>query len=279
MIHNAESNLDASEWHQCLVKAIHKHSIVLNGDDEHLVSKHFSKAFHILRNEPIGIRHVLALVIYTDMSGLCTAFRRTYRNCSDQTEKHIIETHTQFYHFARCLFEAVEYFGQEMDSELRVFHGLQAQMKFDKFTAYFNTPISTTKSNDVARTFCQDDGIILALKSGVDTDKFKRPKYISVAWLSSFPQEEEKLFYGAHVVFMIDNIYYIKDSKWKSLSEEVSVFNKLQKLTTNQLSDLRHFTEKDAAVLVPYIQKQLQLHDDTPQQYAESLFSHFCDQP
>eukprot|EP01083_Nonionella_stella_P061764 160859_1 len=104
MTHNTECNLDEAEWRRCLVKAIHKHHIMLNSDHDDkqkLLSKHFSKSYHILRNEPIGIRHVLSLVIYTDISALCTEFRRTYRTEGDQTIEQVTAQHIRFYHLAR----------------------------------------------------------------------------------------------------------------------------------------------------------------------------------
>eukprot|EP01083_Nonionella_stella_P279460 950643_1 len=137
MIHNGKCNLGDNAWHPLLSKAIHKHqSALCCVEKDPLVSKYFSKQYHILRNELIGIRHILALIAYTDNSTLCTEFRCTYRITGAETVEQVTEQHIQFYHLARSLFEAVELFGQQMDSKLVVFHGLSKKMNFNKFTAY-----------------------------------------------------------------------------------------------------------------------------------------------
>ena len=59
-------------------------------------------------------------------------------------------------------------------------------------------------------------------------DATKIPKYLNVSWLSDFPNEDEKLFYGAYVVFQIDDIIEAKDMQ--NHSKEVLMFNKFQKL-------------------------------------------------
>ena len=57
-------------------------------------------------------------------------------------------------------------------------------MNFPKFTAYFNQPISTTPSFNVAKKFADQAGIILTLKAGVDD--VEPPKFLSVKWLSAY---------------------------------------------------------------------------------------------
>ena len=44
-----------------------------------------------------------------------------------------------------------------------VYTGLNKKMVFKKFTSYFNMPISTTMSIDIAKRFAGDDGVILYL--------------------------------------------------------------------------------------------------------------------
>ena len=100
-----------------------------------------------MRNEPIGIRHILAIIVYTDMSDFCTAFRATYRRLDgEKHDSQVSERHLQFYHYARALFEAAEFFGQRMTPDLKLYHGLNKVLYFSKFTEYFKQPISTTPS-------------------------------------------------------------------------------------------------------------------------------------
>eukprot|EP01083_Nonionella_stella_P016096 45010_1 len=281
MMHNTQCPLAADVFHALLIKAMNKHKIALSeAYKDQLISKYYWKEYNIMRNEPIGIIHILAICIYTDVSTLCTIFRKTYRK--DETTAPPMETlhslqkrHNEFYHFARSLFEAAEFFGTEMTPHLHVFHGLNKEMQFEKFSAYFNQPISCTTSFESARKFSGETGIIVQLTSDVKHfhDASKIPKYLNVAWLSSFPNEEETLFYGSHVAFKIHNIYNIASNKWRTHSKELFVFNKFQQLIENEDTT---WTEGDIETLIKYV-----THDHIESEatrYSYSLFNHFCKQ-
>ena len=121
-----------------------------------------------------------------------------------------------------------------MKSKQRVYHGLNKKLFFQKFTAYFNQPISTTTSYSVAQQFSTGVGIILSLKSGSEsgTNSSKIPKYLSVSWLSDFPNEDELLFYGDNVVFKIHDI--IEGHSNVGHAKELSMLNEFQKVIQNQ---------------------------------------------
>eukprot|EP01083_Nonionella_stella_P102453 291478_1 len=214
MMHHKECPLREITFYNLLTKAVMKHKIALN--DEHIaqfVCKYYDQHYRILRNEPIGIRHIFALVAYTDMTDFCTVFRKTYRKIKDsETDEEVTKRHIELYHYSRGLFESIEFFGLHMKETLTVYHGLNRQMTFKRFTAFFNQPISTTSSFTSAQQFStgsRTPGIILTLKSGARqfNKQSKIPKHLPVSWLSAYPNEEEKLFYGAHVVFKIQDIH------------------------------------------------------------------------
>eukprot|EP01083_Nonionella_stella_P304482 1058380_1 len=75
--------------------------------------------------------------------------------------------------------------------------------------AGFNQPISTTLDINTANTFCRGTGIILVLTAVLEylKDADKQVKYLPVSWLSSYPHENEYLFYGEHIVFKISDIF------------------------------------------------------------------------
>lgn len=73
-----------------------------------LTCKQYKKQYQIIRNDPIGICHILVLIIYTDLVNFTTAFRRIYRELDGETTtKQAEDRHQQLYHFSRYLFEAV----------------------------------------------------------------------------------------------------------------------------------------------------------------------------
>lgn len=120
---------------------------VMNCDLYHFNPTDYDPEYNIVRNEMIGVRHILAIICYTDCTEFCTAFRATYRRMDDETDDaQPTKRHLQFYHFARALFEAAEFFGERMLPEMTLYHGLNKVLYFSKFTEYFKQPISTTPS-------------------------------------------------------------------------------------------------------------------------------------
>eukprot|EP01084_Bolivina_argentea_P319309 553841_1 len=213
-----------------LLEVTHKYQILLSSNGL-LKSTYYNSNFNILRNETMGIRHALSIIIYTNWSIFCTKFRATYKRRNDS-----MNPHRALYYFARSLFEAVEFFGTAMSAKDFVYHGLDELMYFDKFQTYFNQPISTSDSLRIAHQFSEGTGIILKLKSPIDP--MTVPKYLdrnTIRTLSCFP-EEEKLFYGTSVQFQIVDIIEASDIKSQH-SDELKFLNKFQTTIQNEVVD------------------------------------------
>merc|ERR1719317_215976 len=121
-----------------------------------------------------------------------------------------------------------------MGHSLAVYHGLSIKLLFEKFTAYFNQPISTTTSYIVAHQFSKGLGVILKLMVAANVlgDIKKIPKYISVSWMSSFPGEEELLFYGRNVIFAVADIAEAENHTMHA--NELALYNLFQQLVLNE---------------------------------------------
>eukprot|EP01083_Nonionella_stella_P285217 970867_1 len=290
--------LSVAHFQNLLIKAIKTHEIALSkGYKEDLICKYFNSDYNILRNEPIQIRHILALIIYTDLTQFCTVLRQTYRKKDDESEdEQVSERHQQLYHYSRSLFEAVEFYGHFMEPNLTVYHGLNKVLYFNHFTAYFYQPISTTTSLQVANQFSDGRGIILSLKSGTSAQDMDMedmiPKYLNVSWLSNFPHEDEKLFYGGYEVFQITNI--IESATLTGHVKELFMFNKFQQMIQNHKVEwnTKHKLEKKMIkALVTLIEFEQNNNDNSsdeiafPQaiannklitKYGMNLFHYFC---
>eukprot|EP01084_Bolivina_argentea_P064295 117284_1 len=279
LLHNQQCSIDKKRFDLMLVKAINQQQIAQTAEDP-LICKYFDKKYNILRNEHIGIRHVLSLVIYTDLSAFCTIFRKTYRSINaDETVQEIAKRHIEFYYYARNLWEAIEFFGEYMDENLNVYHGLKTKMLFRKFRTHFNQPISTTTSLKAANEFSNSGGVILSLKSGAKYyNKLKqKPKFLSVSWLSDYPGEKELLFYGA--AFEINNIIEVKRNMTKHTTE-LKIFNTFQKLIENQTidwTDKQHMMHMEAlSTLIICQQHKENKSKNNITTYGQQLFHHFC---
>eukprot|EP01084_Bolivina_argentea_P293825 505442_1 len=144
LLNNSHCSLKNEQFQQLLVKAIKNHLIAKTAEYP-LICKYFDIKYNIIRNQPIGIKHILAVVVYTDMSQFCTEFRKTYRKIkAEETVQQVAARHVELYYCARNLYESIEFFGEYMDENLKVYHGLKNKMMFREFRACFNQPISTT---------------------------------------------------------------------------------------------------------------------------------------
>ena len=84
------------------------------------------------------------------MHSFCALFRKTYRRLDgEMTRKKAKDRHSALYQIGRALAEAIECFGDIMEPNAKVLHGLDKVMYFKALTEYFNAPISTTKSSAV----------------------------------------------------------------------------------------------------------------------------------
>ena len=151
---NKQESISERTFTDLLVKALKNHVVAKRDYGAELICHYYDTEFQIIKGEPIGIDHIFAIIVYTDMSDFCRVYRESYRQMkSDKDENAVRARHKDFYHFARALFEAVEFFGQSMESTLAVHHGLSVKLLFEQFTAYFHQPISTTTAYSVGTTF------------------------------------------------------------------------------------------------------------------------------
>eukprot|EP01084_Bolivina_argentea_P034118 63138_1 len=272
--------IEQNVFNDSLCKAIEKQKHALDLS-HHLICKYFCPEYNLIRGELIGIRHVFAIILYTDISAFCKEFRKTYRKLGFETQEELIESHCQLYFYARSLFESVEFFGQKMPPSMKVYHGLGVKLLFGQYTAQFNAPLSTTPKRAIATDFTEGIGIILELKSTIKKSliygpafssgiygaykiydikyrkmhnmnqltwshvKYKQhtiPNYLPVSWLSDFPAEKERLFYGSS--FQITNIIEVDNNQ--EHEKEIEIFDRFNQTVGGQMvewnSDMHQFS-------------------------------------
>ena len=121
IVDNPECQVSAATFDKLLTKSlklqqlVSKHKCDRNMDqDKHLIVTHYIREYNLIRNETIGIRHIMAIVLYTDCSAFCTYYRATYRPLTqDESEESVTKRHTKLYYYSRALFEAIELFGSK----------------------------------------------------------------------------------------------------------------------------------------------------------------------
>lgn len=281
LMRNNQCKIANDTFTRYLMEAVKKHQAM--DEDNKLTCTRYDEEYNIIRNTPINVCHILSMIVYTSESTLCTAFRKTYRKRNQkETEENVRERHRQFYYFGRTLCEAIEFYGKEMRNSMEVYHGLDKEMAFESYTAYFNQPISTTPNINIAYQFSKGTGIVLTFKK--EKNSQNTPKYLDVSWLSSFKNEKEKLFYGESVKFsIVDIIKLDENQKFRSYKEEVAMMNMLERCITCNPIDLSK--EKTIHRLVDCIKKSVHQNLSQPKEksekkdkmsYEEHLFLQFC---
>ena len=129
LIKNKLHQISIKIFNDLLVKAVNLYAT--KKDDNSLKCSHYKQEYNIVRNEHIAVRHILALAVYTDMSGFCSAFRSTYRKTRESmTEIDVTKNHREFYFFGKALFEAIQFYGEEMKEDMEVLHGIYSFVFF-----------------------------------------------------------------------------------------------------------------------------------------------------
>eukprot|EP01083_Nonionella_stella_P027538 75905_1 len=271
------ARLNVKQFQNALVTTIKKHYDVVDMKERDLKCKYYQKQYNILRNECIGLRHLFAISVYADFTSFCTIFRQTYRRINNEPREKVVRRHRELYYYAKSLYEAIEFFGECMSPSMKVFHGLDRIVFFSKFTTFFCQPLSTTTALNVANIFAKGIGIVLALKAATQhlTEKHQQAKYLSISWLSSFPNEEEYLFYGQHVVFEICDIYKVEQRQMKGHAFDLLLLNGFQKIISNE-----YITWKERNPKFKTLAKLIQDHHHNTgyiSTFGRELFDYFCE--
>eukprot|EP01084_Bolivina_argentea_P208637 355637_1 len=75
VLRNPLCQIRIRDFQNSLIKAIKLKMVALRDVSKgKFICKYFKREYNIIRNEPIGIRHILAIIIYTDMTAFCTSF-------------------------------------------------------------------------------------------------------------------------------------------------------------------------------------------------------------
>eukprot|EP01084_Bolivina_argentea_P223325 377881_1 len=86
----------------------------------------------IEKGDSIGVQHILCMMLYSNFSDLCRAFRTSYRKIDyEDTNEIIISRHVKnFYWFGRWLTNAIDFFGRAAKKGDQIYTGLSCKCLF-----------------------------------------------------------------------------------------------------------------------------------------------------
>eukprot|EP01084_Bolivina_argentea_P260646 440228_1 len=191
------------------------------------------------------IEYLFSLMIYCNYSELQYKFSKTYRENNGKD-------HNNFYHLGKYLKIAIKRFGKRIcDGEVSNFyHGIGQQLILPRYIGnngwgvYIHCPLSTSSSLSVATNFTNNNqGLIVQFGPA----NYKYTKYMSVAFLSDYPEELEHLFIqnnDEYETLEVVNIFDVQCGyEYKSILSVLKIINGL--LTHNPLSISMHINQYD----------------------------------
>eukprot|EP01083_Nonionella_stella_P027120 74612_1 len=188
--------------------------------DEELVDYYGLK-----RGSPITVKHLLAMICYTDFTELSSVFSSTFRAIHrNEPLSSIKKRNSEFWHMSKLIRETVECYGTAL-GELQSFESRSEEdrghapfycgisyMLMPSFVVRICSPTSTTKQISVAASFCGDEGIILQVESNsIWLSAMLRT--FNCVWLSSFPGEDERLLCGGNYPLRLDCVRVVRTFK------------------------------------------------------------------
>ena len=149
VLNNSICRLQLYQWKITITKATFKWNKLKNKDIVNTARFWWEIVYGIKKGSLITLDHIIALLLYTNWTELCTEFSATYRKSKeDESDKELKARHAEYCIWAKLLRETVEVYGTGLnESNLKSFYtGLSAPMIFDSFSVYICCPLSTAAS-------------------------------------------------------------------------------------------------------------------------------------
>ena len=183
--------------------------------------------YGIANLSPIRFTHLLAAVLYTDWSELCTEFSKTFRKLHKFESINMVKQRNREYaNWSKNLRELIEHYGgaawrDDWAKEFNLFRrnengpyfcGMSFIMVMPQFNTRLNGPTSTTKQIAVATRFGGDDGIIITLNNnGYNGSRYLR--FWNCSWISDYDAEDERIWCGGDRQIKIESVTIISSGK------------------------------------------------------------------
>ena len=141
-----------------------------------------------LKENGIGLDHLIALKLYTDFNDPQKELRKSYRTPFCENEDRV-RAFARWRDLLEDAFIKLNIVLQEHDQPKLLYHGIDATMPITRFSSIYYGPTSTTTDLSKARDFARDNGMILVLKP-----KPSKYKMVPIDWLSKYNENEFLIF-------------------------------------------------------------------------------------
>eukprot|EP01084_Bolivina_argentea_P181011 312673_1 len=209
LLNNKICSISQQQWNNLQQKANIYVETYHARDSYYCNLKNICKYYDMDTGSPITSKHLIAMMVYCNISYLCFKFSETFRKLSSKESNiALIERHSNYHNFGRLLRECVECFGEwnntaavALNGYIKLWHGINKEFTFSSTVAHIKGPFSTTLEYAVAANFCANIGMILELELNqslwaLESIMSFRKGVFSCAWVSDFANEQEVFTIG-----------------------------------------------------------------------------------
>ena len=169
--------------------------------------------FGIAKGSALSAQHLQSVILYCDFSEFCTAFSETFRRKKwNESIEESAKRNSRFYWMSRLLREAVAYYGCNADNESGPFFtGMSFELNIPSFSIGLQGPTSTSKQIEIALRFAGTDGMLIRLNN--DVWPSSRESFWNSAWISCYPEEDERFFFGSIFKLRLETVKLVDSAK------------------------------------------------------------------
>eukprot|EP01083_Nonionella_stella_P275594 936072_1 len=166
--------------------------------------------YDIAEDSTLGYEHLISLTFYTDYSDLSTDFSGSFRKTSAFEPLSLVKRRNrEYWWLSKLLRETVECFGENRDDDTLYgpfYCGMSCVMIIPEFNIRLYSATSTSKQIAVAMKFSGPNGMLLQLNN----DMHGWLRAFDCSWMSRYPEEDERLFFGGYWRIKVDCIRIIE---------------------------------------------------------------------
>lgn len=169
--------------------------------------------YGISKDDHIKLEHITALILYCDFTAYCTEFSSTFRRITSvETIEQAKKRNSRFWFQSKYFREIVECFGSHNAEDFLsgrktesgpFFTGLDVVLAVPEFSIRLCSPTSTSMHVSVSLNFSKRSGMIIELNNPQEDRRSSVLSFFDVSWISRFPDEDERVFVGMDVSFIL----------------------------------------------------------------------------
>eukprot|EP01084_Bolivina_argentea_P112299 200295_1 len=236
-------------------------------------------------------KHLQAIILYTDNTVLCTKFSQSFRAIfSYESLESIKQRNREYWWMSKALREAIQIFGDDgygdpYDDSINIltgpfYTGMSSERVVYSFNIRLCSPTSTSRQLSAAMKFAKGNGMVIEFNNDGDIAGKKGLKAFNVSWLSSYPEEDECLFFGGDYRIRLKSIRMMRPphNNYETFQHALFWFDCMI-TASNMMKCTDGMTETDFTIMKELIKSELKQYRTMDiAKYVLDSFHLLCEQ-